>query len=63
VYGGLGDSTLGLALDPNVTQQYAGLNLKTEWTNGLHIMIGGAVGLTMESERGLLRPMIGYEVE
>ena len=31
IYGGLGDSTLGLTVDPNVTQQYAGLNLKTEW--------------------------------
>jgi hypothetical protein len=63
VYGGLGDSTLGLTLDPNVTQQYAGLNLKTEWANGLHLMIGGAAGLTSESERGLLRLMIGYEFE
>jgi hypothetical protein len=63
LYGGLGDSTLGLTLDPNVTQQYAGLNLKTEWTNGLHVMVGGAAGLTKESERGLLRLMIGYEFE
>jgi hypothetical protein len=63
VYGGLGDSTLGLTLDPHATQQYAGLNLKTEWTNGLHLMIGGAAGLTRESERGLLRLMVGYEFE
>jgi hypothetical protein len=63
VYGGLGDSTLGLTLDPNVTQQYAGLNLKTEWTSGLHFMVGGATGLTKESERGLLRLMVGYEFE
>jgi hypothetical protein len=51
IYGGLGDSTLGLTLDPNVTQQYAGLNLKTEWTNGLHVMVRGAAGPTKESER------------
>ena len=63
LYGGLGDSTLGLTLDPNVTQQYAGLNLKTEWANGLHVMVGGAAGLTRESERGLLRLMLGYEFE
>jgi hypothetical protein len=63
LYGGLGDSTLGLTLDPNVTQQYAGLNLKTEWANGLHVMVGGAAGLTGDSERGLLRLMLGYEFE
>jgi hypothetical protein len=63
IYGGLGDNTLGLTVDPNVTQQYAGLNLKTEWANGLHVMAGGAAGVTKESERGLLRLMIGYEFE
>ena len=63
LYGGLGDSTLGLTLDPDVTQQYAGLNVKTEFNNGLHVMVGGAAGLTHESERGLLRLMLGYEFE
>ena len=63
LYGGLGDSTLGLSLDPHVTQQYAGLNLRTEFSNGLEIMVGGAAGLTEESERGLLRLMLGYEFE
>lgn len=63
LYGGLGDSMLGLTLDPNLTQQYAGLNLKTEWTNGWHVMVGGAAGLTKESDRGLLRLMLGYEFE
>jgi len=63
VYGGLGDSTLGFSLDPNVTQQYAGLNLRTEFTNGVEIMVGGAAGLTGESERGRLRLMLGYEFE
>ena len=63
LYGGLGDSELGLTLDPDVTQQYAELNLKTEFANGLHVMVGGAAGLTKESERGLLRLMFGYEFE
>lgn len=63
LYGGLGDSGLGLTLDPDVTQQYAGLNLKTEFANGLHVMVGGAAGLTRDSERGLLRLMLGYEFE
>ena len=57
LYGGLGDSTLGPTLDPNITKQYAGLNLKTEWANGFHVMAGGAAGLTKESEHGLLRLM------
>lgn len=52
-YGGLGDSTLGLTLDPDVIQQYA----------GLHLMVGGAAGLTKESERGVLRLMVGFEFE
>ena len=63
LYGGLGDSTLGPTLDPDVTQQYAELNVKTEFKNGLHIQLGGAAGLTKESERGLLRLMLGYEFE
>ena len=53
----------GLTVDPAVTQQYVELNLKSEWNNGLHIMVGGAAGLTNESERGLLRLMLGYEFE
>jgi hypothetical protein len=63
LYGGLGDNMGGLTLDPDVTQQYAELNLKSEWNNGLHIMVGGAAGLTPQSERGLLRLMLGYEFE
>ena len=62
-YGGLGDSTRGLSLDPDVTQQYAELNLRTEFSNGMQIMVGAAAGLTPESERGLLRLMLGYEFE
>ena len=63
LYGGLGDSTLGPTLNPDVTQQYAELNLKTEFNNGLHIMLGGAAGLTSESEHALVRLMLGYEFE
>lgn len=52
------DSALGLTLDPDVTQQYAELNLKTEFNNGLHIMVRGAADLTRDNERGLLRLML-----
>lgn len=63
VYGGLGDSELGITFDPQRTEQYAGLNLRTELENGLHAQVGGAVGLTGDSERGLVRLMLGYEFE
>jgi hypothetical protein len=36
---------------------------RREWANGLHLMVGGAAGLTKERERGLLRLMLGYEFE
>ena len=61
LYGGLGDSVLGLTLNPNVTAQYIGLNLKTEFANGAHIMLGAATGLTGQSEHALVRLIIGYE--
>jgi hypothetical protein len=63
LYGGAGDSALGLTLDPNVTQHYAELNLRSEFGNGLHVQVGGAAGLTHDSERGLVRLMLGYEFE
>lgn len=63
LFGGVGDSALGLTLDPNVTQQYAELNLRSELDNGLHVQVGGAAGLTHDSERGLLRLMLGYEFQ
>lgn len=63
VYGGLGDSKLGLTLDRDVTQHYAGLNLRGEFESGFHAQIGAAVGLTPDSERGLLRFLVGYEFE
>jgi hypothetical protein len=61
LFGGLGDSALGLTLDPSETQQYAELNLRSELDNGLHVQLGGAVGLSKVSKPGLLRLMLGYE--
>lgn len=63
LYGGLGDATLGLTMDPQVTQQFAGLNLKAELQNGFNVMMGGAVGLTGESDHGVFRVKVGYEFE
>lgn len=63
VYGGLGDSSLGLTLDPGVTQHYAELNLRGEFESGFHAQVGAAVGLTPDSERGLVRFLVGYEFE
>jgi hypothetical protein len=45
-YGGVGDADLGLTLDPNKTEQYAGVNLESEFDNHFHVTIGGAFGLT-----------------
>jgi hypothetical protein len=61
LYGGLGDNWRGLTLDPGVTQQYAGLNLKTAFSNDVNFMIGIAAGLTSPSEHALLRLQLGYE--
>jgi hypothetical protein len=63
VYGGLGDATRGLTMDPHVTQQYAGLNIKAELQNGFHVMMGGALGLTGESDQAKFRLQVGYEFE
>lgn len=63
LYGGLGDTDLGLTIDPKRTEQYAGLNLRTEFENGLHAQAGIALGLTDESERSLVRLMVGWEFE
>ena len=62
-YGGLGDSELGLTFDPDETQQYAGINLKAEFENHIHAEIGGAFGLTNDSEDAILRLTAGYEFE
>jgi hypothetical protein len=61
VYGGLGDNWRGLTLEPGVTQQYAGLNLKTAFSNDVNFTIGAAAGLTSPSEHGLIRLQLGYE--
>lgn len=61
MYGGLGDNTRGLTLDFGVTQQYAGLNLKTAFSNDVNFTIGVAAGLTSPSEHALLRLQLGYE--
>ena len=62
-YGGLGDTDLGLTLDPGVTQQYSGINLRADLENHLHFIIGGAFGITRDSEEALLRLSVGYEFE
>jgi hypothetical protein len=46
-----------------VTRQYTGVNLKTEFQNGFHVMMGGALGLTGKSEHGRFRLQVGYEFE
>src|SRR6478672_11188633 len=62
-YGGLGDAELGLTLDPNKTEQYAGVNLESEFDNHFHVTIGGAFGLTQPSQDAILRLSAGYEFE
>jgi hypothetical protein len=61
LFGGLGDSEEGLTLSASETEQYAGLNLKGEFANGIELGIGGAFGLTDDSENAILRTMIDYE--
>lgn len=60
-FGGLGDSEKGLTFDGSKTEQYAGVNLKSELANGVQVGIGGAFGLTGDSEDAIVRTMIGYE--
>jgi hypothetical protein len=62
-YGGLGDSDKGLTFDGSKTEQYAGLGLRCDFTNELHIGIGGAFGLTGASEDAIVRLTTGYEFE
>ena len=63
LYGGLGDSVLGLTLDPDKTKQYLGVNLRAELENHIQLGIGGAFGLTDDSENAILRLVAGYEFE
>ena len=62
-YGGLGDSVRGLTVDADKTQQYAGINLRADFENHVHVGLGGAFGLTQESEDAILRLTAGYELE
>jgi hypothetical protein len=61
MFGGLGDTNLGLTLDPNVTAHYASANLMMQFENGLHLMVGLAEGLTEVSQDRLIRTMVKYE--
>lgn len=63
LYGGMGDSELGLTIDPGHTEQYLGVNLFSEWSNHLHFGVGGAFGLTKDSQNEILRLTAGYEFD
>lgn len=63
LFGGLGDAQDGLTLDADETKQYAGINLKGEFANGLAAGVGGAFGLTDHADDAILRMMVGYEFE
>ena len=63
LFGGLGDSVKGLTLDGSKTEQYAGINLKGEFANGAMVMVGGAFGLTHDSQDAIFRAMVGWEFE
>lgn len=62
-YGGLGDSVRGLTIDADKTEQYAGINLLAEFENHIHAGIGGAFGLTKNSQDDILRLTAAYEFE
>ena len=62
-FGGLGDSVKGLTFDPDKTKQYVGIGLRADFKNDLHAGIGGAFGLTRDSENAILRLTVGYEFE
>lgn len=63
LFGGLGNSVQGLTFDGGKTEQYAGINLKMEFSNGAMAMIGGAFGLTDDSQDAIFRTAIGWEFE
>lgn len=62
-FGGLGDSVKGLTLSSDKTEQYAGIGLRADFTNDFHVGIGGAFGLTRDSEDAIVRFTAGYEFE
>ena len=63
LYGGLGDADKGLTLDGSKTEQYAGVNLRVDFKNEWHAGVGGAFGLTDNSEDAIVRVTAGYEFE
>ena len=63
MFGGAGDTVNGLTLDPDKTEQYAGVNLRADFSNNVHVGVGGAFGLTSSSEDALLRMTAGIEFE
>ena len=62
-FGGLGDSEEGLTLDGSKTEQYVGTSLRFDLKNEAHIRVGGAFGLTNDSEDAIVRVSAGYEFE
>ena len=63
LFGGAGDSVKGLTLDSSKTEQYAGASIKTEFTNGAFLTLGGTIGLTHDSRDALFRAAVGWEFE
>jgi hypothetical protein len=63
LFGGAGDSVSGLTLDGSKTEQYAGVALKTEFSNGAMVMLGGTFGLTSDSQASVFRAVIGWEFD
>lgn len=61
LYGGLGNSKKGITAKSNVTEQYLGVNLVSHMSNGLMLQAGLVSGLTPQSQRGMLRFMVGYD--
>ncbi len=62
-FGGLGDSEKGLTFDAGKTEQYIGIGLRADFKNEFHVGIGGAFGLTRDSEDAIIRLTAGYEFE
>jgi hypothetical protein len=63
LFGGAGDSVKGLTLDPDKTEQYAGVSVKSEFANGASVTLGGTFGLTSDSRDNLFRAAVGWEFE
>lgn len=51
------------AVNGSSTEQYAGINLRFDCKNETHFGVGGAFGLTDDSEDAILRLTAGYEFE